>query len=130
MKRLRLAAALAAGLVLSACGGGGGGTGPTAGSLAVTFSTPNADDGAVLMTISGAQIDSVSFGSYVGYSRKVNADSVVVVVAGHVAAGTLLTFAVPNTSAVSSYHAHILQVAQRSTYAQRALSGYGAVVGP
>lgn len=129
MKRLRLAAALAAGLVLSACGGGGG-TGPTAGSLAVTFSTPNADDGAVLMTISGAEIDSVSFGSYVGYSRKVNADSVVVVVAGHVAAGTLLTFAVPNTGAVSSYHAHIVQVAQRSTYAQRSLSGYGAVVGP
>jgi hypothetical protein len=131
MTRLRLAAAATCGLLLAACSSSnGGGTGPVAGSLSVTYSTPNADDGAVLLTLAGAEIDSVSFGSYVGYTRKVNADSVVVVVAGHLAAGTLVTFTVPDKNASASYHAHITQVAQRSTYAQRSLAGYSVSVGP
>lgn len=129
MTRLRLLVALGCGAILSACGGSGN-SGPVAGSLTVTYSSPNSDDGAVLFAIGGAQIDSVSLGAYTGYVRKVNTDSVVVVVAGHPVSGALVTFAVPDKNAAASYHARITQVAQRGTYAQRALTGYGVTVGP
>ena len=131
MSRLRMLLALGAGLVLAGCGSsGGGGTGPVAGTLYVTFPTPHADDGAVLVKVTGAAVTAVTVDTALkGYSRiSTNGDTAMIVVAGTVHSGIVARLSVPDTKAFASYSASVLQVAQASTYAQRALAGYSAAV--
>jgi hypothetical protein len=131
MRRLRIVLALGAGLVVAGCsGGGGGGTGPTAGTLYVTYTTPNSDDGALLVKVIGPAVTSVAIDtSLKGYSRiSTNGDTAMIVVAGTVHSGIVARLSVPDTRAFASYGASVLQVAQASTYAQRGLSGYSVAV--
>src|SRR5262245_24227547 len=80
--------------LLMSCGGEGGGPPttpkppPVPATLAIDLTTPNADDGAVLFTIVGPGIDSVTSGSY-AVSVGTSSTAARVLVYGNLAAGLL-----------------------------------------
>jgi hypothetical protein len=95
-------------------------TGP--GVLDVILTTPNADDGAVLLTIDGA-VDSVQGGPYVIFST-LSATDARVVVTGNVVAGVIARLYVADLSTADQYGTNLLEVAQRGTFALRAPTAY------
>lgn len=126
-------AASAVGLV--ACSGDGNGgpppTGPTAGTFAVTLSTPNTDDGAIVFRVTGpgvTQIANAVPSRYMHFDQV--GTSLTVVIVGNLADGTLLTFRVPDVSAVSSYSATVLEVADQTNELRGSVGGYGLAVAP
>ena len=130
---LRPAALGAAALALALAGcSKDGPTEPAGGALTVSLTTPNAGDGAVLLTVGGGQIDSVTAVRaadeiyHTGPTQGVG--SVRVLVRGAIAAGPLVRVWVPDRGAVGSYYVLIEQAAAAGTYAQRAVSGYAATV--
>lgn len=135
MTSLRTGAILLALLAVSSCGGDHAPTepsGPVPGVLNVALTTPNADDGALLLTISGAPVVSVEAASaaYQVYSFIPDTNNVRVLVSGDLATGALLRIHVADTRRAASYHATISQAASRTTFAQRTLSGYSVAVAP
>ncbi len=118
---------LAAGL---ACGDDGGPTGPVAGSLTVSLTTPNADDGAILLTVSGGDIDNAASAlgpSFAFYSSQ-SGSSLTAIIVGDIVAGDLMTIHVPDVGAASSYTATAVQIAARSNALRSSLSGYELTV--
>jgi hypothetical protein len=122
----------AVGLALAAtvaCGGSDGTTGPTAGTLTVTLTTPNTDDGAILLTVSGPDMTQIAVDDtslYVRYAQ--DGTTVTAVLVGDLESGSLVTFHVPDVDAVSSYSATITQVADRSNVLRGSLTGYALTV--
>ncbi len=103
--------------------------GPTAGTLSVTLTTPNIDDGGILFRVTGPDIVSVSvtvpeYYTHVGQ----NADTLTIVVVGNVASGMLVGFDVPDVGAVASYSATVTQVADRANALRADLTAYGLTV--
>lgn len=121
----------ALGLVLAAtvaCGSDST-TGPTAGTLTVSLTTPNADDGAMLLTVSGPDMTQIAVEDtslYVRYAQ--DGTTITVVLVGDLRAGSLVTFHVPDVDAVSSYSATITQVADRNNVLRGSLTGYALTV--
>jgi hypothetical protein len=129
---LLMSAVSAVGLV--ACGGDGNGdlspTGPTAGTFAVTLSTPNADDGAIVFRVNGPGITQITNGNPAHYMHFDQAGSAItVVIVGDLEDGTLLTFRVPDVDAASSYGATVLEVADRTNELRGSVGTYGLSVG-
>lgn len=130
MKPLRILP-LAALLFAAACGSSSGGSsGPTAGTLFITYATPNSDDGALLLKVTGAAVSSVTADTTLkAYSRiSADGDTLMLVVAGAVHNGVVARISVPDTRAVANYVGTVLQVAQSGTFAQRNLTGYSVAV--
>ena len=124
-----------AGLALAvalACGGDGGTTGPTgptAGLLTLTLTTPNADDGAILLSVTGPSMTQVAASDVSLYFRSVQTGTTATaVLVGDIRGGSLLTFRVPDVDAAGSYSATIQQVADRGDALRGSLSGYSLVV--
>jgi hypothetical protein len=124
-----------AGLALAvalACGGDGGATGPagpTAGVLTVRLTTPNTDDGAILLTMSGPGMTQLAAADASLYFRQAQTGTTATaVLVGDVQGGSLLTFHVPDVDAAGSYSATIQQVADRGDALRGSLSGYSLVV--
>ena len=129
---------------ITACGGGGGdATGPTRavppappasvtpGRLIVSFMTPNTDDGAVLATLRGGVLDSITVAagstSRVQTARPSATTVRLIILAAPgqaVKAGELVSFWVPDVAQLARYSGSVEQVAARVTYAQRVLDGY------
>jgi hypothetical protein len=105
-------------------------TGPTAAALNVSLSSPNADDGAVLLTISGGPVDSVEALGYAVYTARSGAETLELIVTGHFGSGPIARIHVPDSRHVSRYSARIGQVAARATYAQRDVVSYSASLLP
>jgi hypothetical protein len=127
-------AILAAGL-LGACGGGDGPgtepepTPPQPGALVVALDTPNADDGAVLFTITGGTVTQVTApAAYKVYSSGTGSSTTRVLVTGALADGALVTIQVPDVAKASSYVGSVTQAAARATYEQRTISAYKLTV--
>jgi hypothetical protein len=128
--------AMAAGLALAAtlaCGGDGnaptGPQGPTAGTLTVSLTTPNNDDGAILLTVSGPDMTQLASADASLYFRHAQAGTTITaVLVGDVAGGDLVTFHVPDVDAAGSYSATIQQVADRSNALRGSLTGYSLTV--
>lgn len=126
---------LTAGLALAAtlaCGVSDGTivpTGPTAGTLTVTLTTPNADDGAILLELSGPDMTQIAAGNASLYFRHAqDGTTITAVLVGDVEGGPLITFHVPDVDAVSSYSATIQQVADRGNALRGSLTGYSLTV--
>lgn len=133
MRTGRLVPALVLGAL--ACGGDHSPTepsGPVAGEITVSLVTPNADDGAVLFTISGGPVTSVSAAvpAYQVYSSIPDTSTARVLVTGDLASGAVVRLHVADTRRVAAYRASIAQAASRSTFAQRVLTGYSLTVAP
>lgn len=122
-----LGAAMAAVLLLAGCGGD---TGPTAGALKVSLVTPYTDDGGIFLTISGGPIDSVEGLANRLYTYRVDANSLRVIIAGELAAGTIALIRVPDTREASRYSAVVSQAAARPPYTQRDPALYTVTLAP
>jgi hypothetical protein len=102
----------------SACGGEKEPTGPVAGDLTVAYGTQSANDGAVLMLITGGPVTSVTgAGPYQLASASVGVNATRVVVTGNLAAGDLFRIRVPDVSLAGNYTARLEAVADRNTFA-------------
>ncbi len=105
-------------------------TGPTPGAVVVSLTSPALDDGAVLVSLTGAVFQNVApaASGYVVYSRLTAADELKVVVIGNVGAGPLFTAQVSDTRSVGSMRATVLDVASRADSTRASLAGYSATV--
>lgn len=117
----------------SACGDGGPTepAGPVPGVLKIALATPNADDGALLFTVSGGRVSTVDAATgYQIYTAQPDTMTTRILVTGDIAAGEVVRIHVPDTRSAAAYHATIAQAASRMTFAQRALAGYALAVAP
>ena len=118
----------------AACGDGGptGPAGPVPGVLKIALTTPNADDGALLFTVSGGRISTVDAAAagYQIYTAQPDTLTTRILVTGDIGAGEVVRIHVPDTRSAAAYHATIAQAASRTTFAQRGLAGYALAVAP
>lgn len=131
----RVSSLVAAVVILSSCGSDSKGTTdpplPDPGELTVQLTTPNTDDGAIMLSISGLQDTTdieASTDSYVIYSRQ-NGSTATVAVFGEIASGSLVHFAVPDLAAASTYHVTLRDAADRSGVLRSVKSGYAISLG-
>lgn len=106
--------------LLVSCGGGDGGgpPGPVAGDLTVSYFQGAVEAGALLITISGGPVTSVTaLGGQQLSSASPFANTTKVFVAGTLATGDLFKIHVPDIAAFASYTARIDQVADKVTFA-------------
>ena len=108
-----------------ACGGGS--TGPKAGTATVSLVTPNSDDGAVQLTLTGPGLANVqsATSAYHVYSRVVSAGELRVIVVGDLTAGVVLTVSVDDVNKVGQYGGTVVDAASRTDVSRTALAGYG-----
>lgn len=115
---------------VAACGGDdGGSSGPVAGPLRVVVTSPNTDDGAVMFQVTGV-VDSVVVPAGLALYQSVPGPNVLrVIVTGNISSGSnLLTLYVADVSKASSITTQVMQVAARTTYAQRPAGAYTLTV--
>jgi hypothetical protein len=98
--------------------------GPTAGTLNVILASPNSDDGAVLFTISGGPVDSLTAPGQQIYTSRLDSNTLRVILIGHLEAGTVGRVYLPDVRLASNYSAAVNQAAARSSYAQRNPAAY------
>ncbi len=130
MRSIKSGAVVLAAITL-ACNGDSdnGGTGPpldvaNPGFVNVTLSTPNSNDGAVLLRLSGGVIDSLTASSGSIFFAATGTNTFRVMVAGTIADGPIVRFWMPDRRNVSQYVATLEQAAARSTYEQQSTGGY------
>ncbi len=115
---------------VAACGGDdGGSSGPVAGPLRVVVTSPNTDDGAVMFQVTGV-VDSVVVPAGLALYQSGPGPNVLrVIVTGNISSGSnLLTLYVADVSKASSITTQVMQVAARTTYAQRPAGAYTLTV--
>lgn len=105
-------------------------TGPTAGALNLSLTSPHKDDGAVLLLVYGGPVDSVESTGYSIYSATAAPDTVKLIVTGKLGSGRLARIHIPDSRLVSSYAARVGQVAARATYVQRDPARYAVTLLP
>jgi hypothetical protein len=98
--------------------------GPTAGTLNVTLASPNTDDGAVLVTIAGGPVDSLTAPGQQIYTSRIDANTLRVILIGRLQAGTVARMYLPDVRLASNYSATVNQAAARTSYAQRNPAAY------
>jgi hypothetical protein len=105
-------------------------TGPTAGILNMTFSAQHANEGAVLLIVSGGPVDSVESLGYPIYSARVGRDTLKLIITGQLSSGVLARIHIPDSRQNAAYGARVAQVAARETYALQDLAGYAVTLEP
>ena len=125
----RGAALVAILLVASGCSGDDPASEPVAGALRVVLTSPNTDDGAVMFQVTGV-VDSVVVPAGLALYQSVPGPNVLrVIVTGNISSGSnLLTLYVADVSKASSITTQVMQVAARTTYAQRPAGAYSLTV--
>ena len=101
---------------------------PIAGWLTVKLTTPNTNDGAVQLALTGPAVDSVVFVGYDGFSTRSD-DAVDMVVIGQITSGDVARIHVPDTTIASQYQATVSAAATRDSYQLQPTQGYDAIVG-
>lgn len=136
MNSKKLAAAGLAVLVVT-CGGDAdnGGTAPPVdmrnpGFVTLTLSTPNSNDGALLLTLSGGVVDSLTASVGDLFFAPIGSTSVRIMVAGTITDGAIGRFWVPDRRNISQYLALVEQAAVRGTYQQQDITGYSLSITP
>ena len=129
MKRLpSIIAVLAAGTTLAvACGDDGP---PVPGTVTVSLATPNTDDGAVAVSMSGPGITSLTpaSGTYLIYWRLVGAEQLDALVFGNVTGGPLFSLAVADGRNPGRYSGSVTEVARRNDELRPNVTGYAVTV--
>jgi hypothetical protein len=99
---------------------------PNPTSLVVSLTTPNSDDGAILVTIRGPALATIQSASpdYLVFSNSVSATEARVIVIGDVQRGSVFTVALGGTAPLSDYSASIGQVATRADALRADTIGY------
>jgi hypothetical protein len=118
--------------LLTACSEGTSGPGPHTtprpGVVSLLLVTPNADDGAVLLKVSGGPIDSVASGA-VSMRSAAGIDGATILATGAVQNGVVLArLWLPDITKVAQYSARVVQAAARTTYAQQNVQNYRGMI--
>ena len=93
---------------------------PVPGWLKVRLATPNADDGGIMFSVSGPQIDSIRSSYSDFFTAELGPSSFRVIVAGNLSnAGVVAEILVSDVAAAGGYTAAVEEVAARDTYEQR-----------
>jgi len=102
----------------------------TPGIAAVTFVTPNTDDGAISLVLTGPGVADVHPGSsaYAVFWRVVSASEARLIVVGDLSAGVVATVSVADVHHLGQYHAEVLEVAQRNDSARVSTAGYAVTL--
>jgi len=112
-----------------ACGDKNGPSGPVAGDLTVSYSSPSVSDGALLLLIQGGPVASVrAAGSQQVASASAGVNLQRVVVTGDLTSGDILRIAVPDVAAVASYAVQVEAAADRTTFSLNDPVSYRATV--
>lgn len=134
MRALPIVAVLALGLFALSCGdsntsGPDPEPDPVAGWLSVRLTTSNSDDGGIMFTVSGGQIDSIRSSYSELHTAAAGSTSRRVIVAGTLTPGGVIAeVLVPNVQSATNYSATVEQVAARDTYQQRPTSSVSLAV--
>ena len=145
-RRRRRLLMLTGAVALAACGGDGGGaateppptpvqpTAPVAvpGTLTVRLVTPNTDDGAILLEITGpapaAEPTSAAQGVVVHARASGNTSRVAAF--GPIGPGDLLRFSVPDVNAAPQYTARAIEASDRGSALRTSVTGYQLTIAP
>ena len=103
--------------------------GPVPGTLALTFTTPNGDDRAVHIRLSGANIDRLQVASGLTLYQAPGSASADILVLGSASIGsgsTIGTLQVPDVATVGSFSAQVLAVAADDYELRQSLASYSA----
>lgn len=89
---------------------------PKVGSVTVSLTTPNPDDGAVLLALFGPGFTNIqpASASYRLYSLTASPTEVRILVVGDLSAGALLTLDIGDPAKIGEYHGTVIQAASRS----------------
>jgi len=138
MARLKIFRVLALGVILGlgACSDGGSNasvleTGPIPGTLAVAFSTPFQNDGAVSLELRGEAIENLraaDAGMEI-LTRQVG-EAQMVAVLGVALSGEILTFDVPDIRDPGAYTVTLVEVADEANELRRDLTDYSLTLTP
>jgi len=103
---------------------------PTPGVIGLSLVTPNVNDGAITLVLTGPGVTSIASGSsaYSIYWRVVSATEARVIVVGDLSNGVLATAQVAEANRLSGYHVDILEVATRSDAVRASNAGYRITV--
>lgn len=129
-KTTRFAALLAAVAITVNCGGGGTeNNDPTPGDLTLTLNTPNSNDGAIRLTITGPDAPTAvtAVGGGVQVFKSALGTTMTIIVTGALADGPLLHITVPDTRDDEDYNVAVNEVSSTS-YAVVATTGYSVDV--
>ena len=110
------------------CGGdSGGGTAPPPpdpGPVHLVLSTPNPDDGGLLLAVSGGPVTSLGSAGF-DYTGTATSTGARAIVRGDLTGGTVLVLNLPDRNRLDSYSVQLQQVSARApSYRQRVLTGY------
>jgi len=98
------------------------------GPLELQIATPNADDGALLLAVSGGPVDSVTSAEFEVASLEVSAGDYRVLIRGALHGGPVARLWVPDRGRGSAYVASVAQAVSRATYERREVAGYTVTV--
>lgn len=120
--------------LLAAAGAGASACGESAepgraGWLTVSLDSPSGDDGAVMLRITGAPVDSIDAPGLQLFSARLDSVTTRLVLTGTIGSGALARIRVPDVLAASRYAATLEQAAARGSYAQRDVAGYRVTIG-
>jgi hypothetical protein len=103
---------------------------PLPGSAVVSLTTPNGDDGAIIVTLQGPDLSALqsSNAAYIFFTRLPSSSEARVTLVGNVAAGSLFTFKLGAGQALSAYTARVQQVATRGDSLRTSTNGYQLTV--
>jgi hypothetical protein len=90
----------------------------------VVLATPRDDDGAVMFSISGGPVDSISTIGYGLFASRTAPDAHRAMVNGDIVDGPIARVWLPDRLAIGDYALSIEQVATRGTYQQQQAAGY------
>lgn len=125
-------AALAAVPLLIGCAKGSTGPSddatPVPGWLSIELETPNPDDGAVQLRVTGAAVEEVRVGSIYNGFGVGSTSGADLVITGVVGQGVVAQIRVPDVNRSGRYTASVVAVARRGNYELRSPGGYRAAI--
>ena len=127
--RQGLAFAFGALILLAGCGSKEP-TGPVAGELVITLTSPGATDGAVLLRLVGPVDEVQAEGSYLVESAALSDGITRIVVVGTIVSGPVARISIPDMSQASQYFGLVEQVADRGSFALLSVAGYSVTIAP
>jgi hypothetical protein len=95
------------------------GSGPTAGVLVLSLQSPDADNGAVLLTLAGGPVDSVEAPGLAVYNSRSDVNTLRVILTGPLPQGPIARVHIPDTRVESGYTVSVQQIAALGGYTQR-----------
>jgi hypothetical protein len=110
-----------------ACGGGEGAAGPPVpdpGPVTLILTTPNANDGMLLVSVTGGPVSGVAAQGYELAITTPGVSGVTLLVRGSVVDGAIAQLVVPDRKKLARYRVTVQQAAARLTYGQQTLVGY------